>query len=62
MIGHQAMCPDRDLLSAAELRDELEVVPVVFLTEECLLSGVSPLGDMVEHARSYHTGRNPVGA
>jgi len=24
-------------------------------TEECLLSGVSPLGDMVGHARSYHT-------
>jgi hypothetical protein len=24
-------------------------------TEECPLSGVSPLGDMVGHARSYHT-------
>jgi hypothetical protein len=55
MIGHQAICPDRDLLCAAELRHELEVVLVVFLTEECLLSGVSPLGDMVGHARSYHT-------
>ena len=41
MIGHQAICPDRDLLCAAELRHELEVVLVVFLTEECLLSGVS---------------------
>ena len=46
MIGYQAICPDRDLLCAAELRHELEVVLVVFLTEECLLSGVSPLGDM----------------
>src|SRR5271157_5978122 len=55
MIGHQAICPDRDLLCAAELRDELEVVLVVFLTEERLLSAVSPLGDMVGHARSYHT-------
>src|SRR5271157_5446180 len=55
MIGHQAICPDRDLLCAAESRDELEVVLVVFLTEECLLSGVSPQGDMVGHARSYHT-------
>jgi len=55
MIGHQAICPDRDLLCAAELRHELEVVLVVFLTEECLLSAVSPLGDMVGHARSYHT-------
>jgi len=53
--GCQAICPDRDLLCAAELRHELEVVLVVFLTEECLLSGVSPLGDMVQHARSYHT-------
>jgi len=55
MIGHQAICPDRDLLCAAELRHELEVVLVVFLTEERLLSAVSPLGDMVGHARSYHT-------
>ena len=55
MIGHQAICPDRDLLCAAESRDELEVVLVIFLTEERLLSAVSPLGDMVGHARSYHT-------
>ena len=55
MIGHQAICPDRDLLCAAESRDELEVVLVVFLTEERLLSAVSTLGDMVGHARSYHT-------
>jgi len=34
MIGHQAICPDRDLLCAAELRHELEVVLVVFPTEE----------------------------
>ncbi len=55
MIGHQAICPARDLLCAAESRDELEVVLVIFFTEECLLSAVSPLGDMVGHARSYHT-------
>jgi len=55
MIGYQAICPHRDLLCAAELRHELDVVLVVFLTEERLLSGVSPLGDMVRHARSYHT-------
>ncbi len=55
MIGHQAICPDRDPLCAAELRDELEIVMVVFLTEERLLSVVSPLGDMVGHARSYDT-------
>ena len=46
MIGHQAICPDRDLLCAAELRHALEVVLVIFLTEERLLSAVSPLGDM----------------
>ena len=55
MIGHQAICPDRDLLCAAESRDELEVVLVIFLTEERLLSAVSPLGDMAGHARSYRT-------
>jgi len=43
------------------LRHELEVVLVVFLTEECLLSGVSPLGDMVGHARSYHTCQSSQG-
>ena len=37
MIGHQAICPDRDLLCAAESRHELEVVLVIFFTEECLL-------------------------
>jgi len=46
MVGHQAICPGRDLLCAAELRPELEVVLVVFLTEERLLSAVSLLGDM----------------
>jgi len=55
MIWHQAICSERDLLRAAELCHELEVVLVVFLTEECLLSEVSPLGDMVGHARIYHT-------
>ncbi len=55
MIGHQAICPDRDLLCAAESRDELEAVLVIFFTEERLLSAVSPLGDMVGHAGSYHT-------
>src|SRR5208337_1363795 len=61
MIGHQAICPDRDLLCAAELGHELEVVLVVFLTEECLLSAVAPLGDMVRHARSYHTSQSSHG-
>ena len=28
--------------------------PDISLTEERLLSAVSPLGDMVGHARSYH--------
>ncbi len=61
MIGHQAICPDRDLFCAAESRDELEVVLVIFLTEERLLSAVSPLGDMVGHARSYHTCQSSYG-
>jgi hypothetical protein len=61
MVGHQAICPDRDLLRAAELRHELEIVLVVFLTEERLLSAVSPLGDMVGHARSYHTCQSSYG-
>jgi len=43
------------LLCAAESRDELEVVLVICLTEERLLSGISLLGDMVGHARSHHT-------
>ena len=61
MIGYQAICPDRDLLCAAELRHALEVLLVVFLTEACLLSGVSSLGDMVGHARSYHTCQSSYG-
>jgi hypothetical protein len=57
MIGYQAICPDRDLLCAAELRHALEVVRVVFLTEECLLSGVPSLGDVVGHAMGEEAGR-----
>jgi hypothetical protein len=30
MIGHQAICPNRDLLCAAKLRHELEVVLVAY--------------------------------
>ena len=61
MIGHQAICPDREMLCAAELRHEFEVVLVVFLTEERLLSAVSPLGEMVGHPRSYHTRQSSHG-
>ena len=61
MIGHQAICPDRDLLRAAEMLHELEVVLVVFLTEERLLSAISPLSDMVGHASSYHTRQSSHG-
>ena len=42
-------------------RHELEVVLVIFLTEERLLSAVSPLGDMVGHARSYPTCQSSYG-
>ena len=38
MIGSQAICPDRDMLCAAESRDEFEIVLVIFLTEERLLT------------------------
>ena len=45
MIGHQAICPDRDLLLHSEnCTHELEVVLVVFLTEECLLVWSFPAG------------------
>ena len=53
--------PELRLLCAAESRDELEVVLVIFLTEERLLSAVSPLGDMVGHARSHHTRQSSHG-
>ena len=36
--------------------------PDISLTEERLLSAVSPLGDMVGHARSYHTCQSSHGA
>ncbi len=35
--------------------------PVIFLTEERPLSAGSPLGDMVGHARSYHTRQSSHG-
>ena len=54
MIGHQAICQIATC-SAGRIAPSLELVLVVFLTEERLLSAVSPLGDMKGHARSYHT-------
>src|SRR5271157_2649235 len=54
MIGHQAICPDHDLLCAAELRHELEVVLVVFLTEESLLSSPSFLVSITERSQPCH--------
>ena len=34
---------------------------VIFFTEERLLSAVSPVGDMVGHARSYHSANRAMG-
>ena len=36
-------------------------LPDIFLTEERLPCAVSPLGDMVGHARSYHTRQSSHG-
>ena len=52
MIGHQAVCPDLDLVGGAPLPHELQVDPLIFIAKERLLPAVSPLGDEVRQARS----------
>jgi hypothetical protein len=47
MIGHQAVRPDLDLVSAAPLSHQFQVALVIFVTKERLLSAVSALGDVM---------------
>ena len=51
MIGHQAVRPDLDLVSAAPLPHQFQVALVIVVTKERLLPAVSPLGDVMGQAR-----------
>jgi hypothetical protein len=52
MIGHEAVRPDLDLVSAAPLSHQFQVTLVIFATIERLLSAVSPLSDVMGQTRS----------
>ena len=51
VIGHQAVGPDRDVLSAAEPGHQFQVALVILVTEESLLPAVPPLSDVMRQAR-----------
>ena len=55
VIGHEAIGPDLDLVSTAPLPHQLQVAAVVLVTEERLLSTVSPLRDVVRETRGDDT-------
>jgi hypothetical protein len=44
MVGHQAVCPDLDLVRAAPLRHEFEVTLTIFITKKRLPPAVSAAG------------------
>ena len=55
VIGHEAVGPDLDLASTAPLPHQLQVAAVILVTEERLLSTVSPLRDVVRETRDDDT-------
>jgi hypothetical protein len=55
MIGHQAISPDLDLVSAAPMCHQFQVALVIFITKERLLAAISPLRDVMRQTRCDHT-------
>jgi hypothetical protein len=51
VIGHQAVGPDLDVLSAAERGYQFQVALVILVTEEALLPAVPPLSDLMRQTR-----------
>ena len=51
MIGHQAICPNRDLLCAAKLRHELDVVLVAYRIRKLIDPGVGRGGGALPQER-----------
>ena len=60
VIGHQAVRPDLDLVSAAPLCHQFQVALVIFITKERLLSAVSPLSDVFDGANQVRQ-HAPIG-
>jgi hypothetical protein len=61
IILYKAICPHRDPRSAVELRHELKIVLVVFLTKNDSCLGFPRWGDLMGHARCYHTCQSSLG-
>jgi len=53
VVGHQTIGPDSNAAATAPFGHEVDVVPVVFVTEECLLSTIPALRDMMGIAGNY---------
>jgi hypothetical protein len=47
MIGHQAIGPDFDIILLATLSHKMDVMLIVFILEEGLLTSITSLNDMV---------------
>ena len=55
VIGHQAVCPDFNLMDGAPLPHQFQIVLVILIAKKRLLPTVSPLGDVVRKARYYNS-------
>ena len=53
VVGHQAIGPDIEAALLAMLAEQLEIEPVVVLTEENVLAPIAPLGDVMRDARNH---------
>ena len=55
VVGHQAVCPDFNLMDGAPLPHQFQIVLVILIAKKRLLPTVSPLGDVVRKARYYNS-------
>ena len=51
VVGHQAPCPDGNPTGTAMLAQQLDIKPVVVVTEEHRLAPIAALGDVMRDVR-----------
>ena len=57
VVGHQAVSPDLGPAPPRRRADQIQIGPVVVITEEDLFAAVAPLGDVVSQVRNDDTGQ-----
>jgi hypothetical protein len=53
MVGHQALCPNLDLVFSAPFSHQIDIGMVIVIAEKGLLSAIAALGDVVGCTGGY---------